>query len=350
MLGTTAAACYNPYIRRKGPKAMGDRKRYDTLDVIRIIASFFVVLVHIHLPSPVTAPSMAIARFAVPFFYLISGYFLCDPSDDTKTSLLRIKRSLKKTLRLTLAMFVLYALINCIVCLIRSQNPFYWLYSKMSTKVFIEFIILNHTDFICPIIWYLMALIYVLAVIYLLVRYNKVSVMYFLIPVLLVINLLLGYVLKLDWYYQGNWLFTALPFMLGGMFIREKKDLANKFSYPVIWILIIAGTILSAAETLVSFAQFLYIGSILLSLGLFLLGIRSEKKWPSGTASFGRNISKYVFYLHCVPRLFILSFTGLPKGVMGYLLPLIVFIISAALGIVIVFIKDKLFKAKNKTA
>ena len=58
---------------------MGDRKRYDTLDVIRIIASFFVVLVHIHLPSPVTAPSMAIARFAVPFFYLISGYFLCDP-------------------------------------------------------------------------------------------------------------------------------------------------------------------------------------------------------------------------------------------------------------------------------
>jgi hypothetical protein len=35
---------------------------------------------------------------------------------------------------------------------------------------------------------------------------------------------------------------------------------------------------------------------------------------------------------------------------MGYLLPLIVFIISAALGIVIVFIKDKLFKAKNKTA
>ena len=91
------------------------------------------------------------------------------------------------------------------------MDPFYWLYSKMSTKVFIEFIILNHTDFICPIIWYLMALIYVLAVIYLLVRYNKVRIMYFLIPVLLVINLLLGYVLKLDWYYQGNWIFTALP-------------------------------------------------------------------------------------------------------------------------------------------
>ena len=54
---------------------MGDRKRYDTLDVIRIIASFFVVLVHIHLPSPVTAPSMAIARFAVPFSILSAVIF-----------------------------------------------------------------------------------------------------------------------------------------------------------------------------------------------------------------------------------------------------------------------------------
>ena len=276
---------------------MEERKRYDTLDVLRIVASFFVVLVHIHLPAPFTAPSMAIARYAVPFFYLISGYFLYDPSDDTTARIKRIKRSLLKAARLTLVMFVLYAVLNCIACLIKSINPFYWLYSKMNTKVFLEFIILNHTGFICPIIWYLLALIYALAVLLLIVKYKKVNLAYFLIPVLLVINLFIGHILKLEWFYQGNWLFTALPFILSGMLIREKKSITEKFSFPVIWVLIISGVILSAAETLFSYAQFLYIGSIITSFGMFILGLRSEKKWPSGTSSFSRKISKHVFYL-----------------------------------------------------
>ena len=326
---------------------MEERKRYDTLDVFRIIASFFVVLVHIHLPAPVTAPSMAIARFAVPFFYLITGYFLYDPSDDKKKALSRIVKALIKTARLTLGLFVLYALLNCIVCLIKAQNPFYWLYSKMSVQVFLEFIILNHTDFICPIIWYLLAQIYVLAIVYLLVKYGRLKITYFLIPLLLVINLFLGTVLKVDWFYQGNWLLTALPFILAGIFIRERNSLVSKFSCPVLWLLIISGVILSAAETFLAFAQFLYIGSIPLAFGLFMLGLRSKKKWPSGLPSFCRKISVYVFYLHCAPRLFILSFTGLPNGVLGYLLPFIVFVLSAALGIVIVYILDKTGFVKN---
>ena len=48
-------------------------KRNQTMDVVRIIASFLVVLFHVPLPGKAEVISKGIARFAVPYFMMISG-------------------------------------------------------------------------------------------------------------------------------------------------------------------------------------------------------------------------------------------------------------------------------------
>lgn len=51
------------------------RKKYNLLDAIRIIASFFIVTIHIHFPGTFGQVIIEFARFAVPFFFMASGFF-----------------------------------------------------------------------------------------------------------------------------------------------------------------------------------------------------------------------------------------------------------------------------------
>ena len=51
------------------------RKKYNLINAFRLIASFFVIAIHVHFPG--TAGNIVIdaARFAVPFFFMASGFF-----------------------------------------------------------------------------------------------------------------------------------------------------------------------------------------------------------------------------------------------------------------------------------
>ena len=64
-----------------GPKTVG--KQYDTdTEVMRIIAAFFVVMIHASgLGSFSAVVYNSVARFSVPVFVIISGYYLltCPP-------------------------------------------------------------------------------------------------------------------------------------------------------------------------------------------------------------------------------------------------------------------------------
>jgi surface polysaccharide O-acyltransferase-like enzyme len=52
--------------------------RFDSLDIFRLIASFAVVILHVSMgvmPLDIQIYIKLLARFAVPFFFLVSGYF-----------------------------------------------------------------------------------------------------------------------------------------------------------------------------------------------------------------------------------------------------------------------------------
>lgn len=314
---------------------MEERKEYGALDLIRIIASFFVVIVHVHFPRPYLHASMAVARFAVPVFFMISGYFLFSSSDSKETKLSRIRKTFRKITVLTLVSILLYTVSNSIVCLIKGQGIFNWFFSKMNTTVLLELLIYNRTEFLCSMIWYLPAFLYALVIIHLLVKYDKLKISYYLIPVLLILNIIMGEVLKLDWYYQGNWLFTALPFVLTGRVFREYPKTKARISTLTLWMLLIAGVIITINESFYFEGKLLYIGTIFTTVSLFMIGLGSERKWPSAITLIGRKITMYIFIIHCMIRDFIFAIYGLPQGTLAWLMPFIVFFLSAAAGFVI---------------
>ena len=55
----------------------GTRKttRNESLEWLKLMASFFVVFIHVKFPEPAGSLATALARFAVPLFFAVSGYF-----------------------------------------------------------------------------------------------------------------------------------------------------------------------------------------------------------------------------------------------------------------------------------
>ncbi len=329
---------------------MEKRKDYQTLDFIRIVASFFVVLVHVHLPVPHAYYTMAWARFAVPLFYMINGYFLFEGADTKEARSSKIRKSLIKIGRMTLFTIVYYIISNSAVSLINGQTPFYWFTSVFSPKILTELILFNHTDFFCHIVWYLLAYLYVLTILYLLAKYDLIRRIWFLIPFLITINILLGEVVRLEWFYQGNWLLTALPFILIGIYINQNPDFLRNLSLPVIWVLVLGGSLITFFESLFHPGQVLYLGSIPTALGLFILGIRSKLVWHPKISAVGRKLTIYIFILHCSIRDIYYSVFGKPGWPLVYFFPLVIFILSAMGGYLAFQLNKKIQSTRNKTS
>ena len=51
------------------------KKQYELINALKIIAAFFVVGIHVHFPGDFGRAFVAVARFAVPFFFMVSGFF-----------------------------------------------------------------------------------------------------------------------------------------------------------------------------------------------------------------------------------------------------------------------------------
>lgn len=55
--------------------------RNRTLDMVKAICAYAVVLLHVHFPGNAGIIANVLARFAVPVFFMVSGYF-CFRGDD----------------------------------------------------------------------------------------------------------------------------------------------------------------------------------------------------------------------------------------------------------------------------
>ena len=322
---------------------MGSAKRNGTIDIIRIIASFAVVLCHVHLPDPYTHGSMAIARFAVPFFYMVAGWFLFTPGNDRDVCEKRIKRSLMATVRMTVFCTVLYAVTNTVSCVLKGREMFYWFTSWLSGETLLNLVVFNYGQLISSIMWYLFAYIYVLLILLVLNHTGLLKKVYFLIPVLIIANLVMADTLDIRWFHVGNWLFTALPFVLLGIFLREKPVFSVRFSKITLWIMIIAGTAMTIAESLVYHEHILYVGTLLTTFGLFSLSIKcADKKWPKFLCDFGCSCTPYIFFIHCAVRDLAYAIFGMPQGNIRFVMPVIIYFFTAIVSVAIVLIKKNL--------
>ena len=95
--------------------------RNRSIDALRAIACAFVLFVHCPFPGVFGVLVSALARFAVPFFLMVSGYYCWRNTDGAM--LAAAKKQLRSTAKLTLIGTAFYAIANTLRDVLAGSNP-----------------------------------------------------------------------------------------------------------------------------------------------------------------------------------------------------------------------------------
>lgn len=282
------------------------KTKNDCLNVWKGIAAFAVVLIHCTLPGVPGEIIKGIARFAVPLFFLISGYFAYGREDAV------LRRREIHILRLyvgAVAVYYLWAAIRYFL----SQRTF----AQMGAELFpdggrtvSDLLFFNRTA-MAPHLWFMGALVYCYLFYRLLARKRLEERAYLLIPVLLAANLLLGegrgltgIAVPVRWI-RNFWL-TGFPFFLwGSWFACREKQGGLQLHRGAGMALVAGGMLLSSVECLWSGYDELYVGSILTAGGLFSLALAfADLGKGSLLARIGERDSANIYLWHMLLRNF----------------------------------------------
>lgn len=336
------------------------KKQYELLNVLKIIAAFFVVGIHVHFPGDFGRGFIAVARFAVPFFFMVSGFFSYYENKDVLG--VKYKRKIKHLVTIFTGSFVLYLAYECLAHAVGGSLMQY-LGNRFSLTAIGEFFIFNHPR-VMEALWFLPALIYVTLVFFFFEKKGITKKMYFLIPVLFIAGVILR---EMPEFIQGlpslfskaylcrNWLFVGLPFFMTGHFIRANEEkLTKKFPDVILFIIMLVSTAEAVAVDMLHTQKSLYIGTFFAVTSLFVFALKKEGKVKSGKLAFlGAEYSLYVYILHIMVKnvlMKILSF-GIfaPVGeILTPVMPVIVFVISLIASAVYCIMKSKIKSLRNK--
>lgn len=245
----------------------------DCLNVCKGIAAFAIVLIHCSLPSPVGGMMNGLARFGVPLFFMISGYFSYGRGMDT------IKRRIRKFLWYFLLANGIYFAWRLLGPLVNGELTVEMAASFFTPKSLLHWLLFNESPFRAHL-WFLGAMLCCYWLYGLLVKKGCEERLYALIPLCLTANLLLGEGLSImgrgvSFLYVRNFWLTGLPFFLWGHWIARKERREGLHVRPGHCLAaIVLGAVLSMGEMLLSGGGELYLGSILMTGGLFLLALR----------------------------------------------------------------------------
>ena len=226
---------------------MNDNNKVDVIEFnctgyLRLILMVFICLWAFGGLEP-TGILRSISGFAIPAFFVLSGYNVLDTKREVRME--KILRKIKRSALCFAFVFVFYVAINIPVMI---QNHMVLVFSK---RLLFEFVVMNLWPL--PIgsnIWFIQAMLYAYIVIFFL---DKLKLMRFyrIIMVILFIFMILtgelsgvihfsnplGYP-----YIPGNWLTRALPYILLGKLLRDKKEsLINAKFWKCLVALVVGG-------------------------------------------------------------------------------------------------------------
>ena len=191
-----------------------------SVDSLKFVCAVLVVFLHVN--SKGHAYYLPITRCAVPCFFMISGYFLM--SENMKA---RLVMGCNKISRITAISTLLFAVVTL------ATHHFELSSIIPSFSDLAIFVLLNDNPWGFHL-WYLGAYLYVLLICIIIDKYNKWNQAFMAVPILLVIDLIIGkYSIlimghEFPYIYARNFLFVGLPYFLIGAYIKRKKFLLKK--------------------------------------------------------------------------------------------------------------------------
>ena len=133
--------------------------RWNSFDAIKAIACIAIIFIHFKMPDPVGDPIKMVARFAVPFFFLVSGFFYL--SKDGACPVDVAVRKIKHILKLTFWAVAFYAvyLPTFKNATLKSWDMGAYLAERFTCAKIAKFF-LSNDPFVYAHLWFLFALVY----------------------------------------------------------------------------------------------------------------------------------------------------------------------------------------------
>lgn len=337
------------------------KKQYNLLNALKIIAAFFVVCIHVHFPGDFGRAVVAVARFAVPFFFMVSGFFSYYENNAVLAD--KYKRKIRHILILLLGGSALYFVFGFGLALI-GGNGLSYVTKIFSLSSFAEFIVFNNTS-VSEFLWFMPALIYTYFVFFLFERKGITKKLYFLIPVLFLAGVILREIPEFfentpaimdKAYFCRNFLFVGLPFFMLGHFIKANEEkLKAKLSCPVLVVMMAAGTAEAVIADFLHVQKSVYIGTFFAVFALFVFVVKYEDKVSlKYLPRLGAVYSFYVYVIHIMIRNVvnksgdIIPFAGKVLNMLDPVYPFVIFAMALAVSMIYVIIKQNLKKFLSK--
>lgn len=283
-------------------------KEIPSLYILKALCAFAVILIHTSLIyKGVLAP---LYRLAVPLFFMISGYFMTSGNGEVSAN--HIWRSLKKIFWINLITTCVYLsysfLLSTLQYFVNGSANYYNIFMP---KHFWENLLLSHPYVFT--LWYLVAYMQVLFIIWLFVQFKCFSWLLKVFPVFFIIGLLMGsYNIWSPFEnlcYHRNFLTMGLPFVLLGSWIKvnQKQCLSSFNKMPFLILLAISLTLsyieYAVVRLILHTSGDYCLTTIILSTVVFLYCIRTpnfgkDKKIIHKLTIIGRDFSLFLYLYH----------------------------------------------------
>ena len=327
--------------------------RNNSIDCWKLIAAIGVIFVHVPFDGALGNILTSIGICGVAFFYIISGYACYGDKEEVCP---KIRKRLLRNGIITLITVAIYMLF-CILQKKQNHEYNWWIRQFRQPQTWLRMLFLGDFEMMYGShLWFMIALLWSYVIFYFIARFNLKKTACIACPVFLIIRFIVdSYVnsFNADWHLSGNLIVGALPVMLLGYLISNKKErLMQLTDFAVI-----ISTVLLAAAMFVT-VNF-RIGKIDISqifktfcaASLFLLCLkRPSPRFASIPAKLGREDSLYIYLFHFL-LIVILAGNLKPLQLFGhrFVCPLQVAVIAASLLLarIISILKTLLFYRKE---
>lgn len=341
---------------------MNNRKYYKNIDIVRFIASFFIIAIHTSFLKNVSAAGyfcvMSAAGLAVPIFFAASGFFLFskfsykDGKIEKTAENTKIMLSYEKRLIITyLVWSAVYFVIRLFTAL-RKSEPI-----KIFFITFIKDFFLNGSQYH---LWYVTCLIYAVVLLFFLLRRVNVKHFVWILPVLYVIGQLvegyswldlpfinamvsvknvLGYVFQVP--------FRAVTFAGAGIYLSQKELRLSKIPSAVLAVLFFLSGCAEVYTVSKNFAPGINIRYTMFSyLTVFFLmncfiKTASDSDRNIKVCSFLRKTSSFIYFVHPA-ILFVLQSVFPSVRQSDFVYYIVACILSFAVSAAVVRLSDKI--------
>ena len=277
-------------------------KRNTTLDLIKCISAFAVICIHYMFYGAAGITVKAVARYAVPFFFAVSGLYSWNQKPEKL-----VKRALG-ICQLYFFSFLLYFVYGAFrdIMLGKSSDLLAYIGSFFSLNTIGNFFVFN-TTISAVHLWFLPALVYCYLLMWLLTKVKaKENLLLILAIILLSARLIFGEGLAILGRHVDvsfpNFLFIGFPFFILGRLLARIHQ-AGKHSIdnmPIRLTLLIL--FIGVLETCISVnlwgPNLLYVGSILIVLALLLMALKYREAEYAPWIKRISGLSTHIYVFH----------------------------------------------------